>query len=349
MPKQFKCQNCSAIVRYDPSSHGLKCEYCGSVEVLEVKLERPEEHDLFSAPAHLGWDADVKIMKCDSCGAALASEGKISGKCAFCGSNFVKEQKPNPDIIRPESTVPFKIDLNGATQRFKRWLGKGFFRPGDLKKISRLQLLQGIYTPFWTYDCSAHSDWWAMSGYYYYVSKRVKTSQGWRTTQERKVRWVPSSGSRNGAYNDVLIIASKGLDEGMTKSIYPFELYALEAYRPEFLSGWLAEEYSVTLPKGWLKARRHVESREYQQCKFVVPGDTHRSLSVNTTLSDVTYKHMLLPIWVAAYQYKKKTYHFLINGQTGKDRGEAPISWLKVAAVALAIAASVIAVYFFAR
>jgi hypothetical protein len=38
----------------------------------------------------------------------------------------------------------------------------------------------------------------------------------------------------------------------------------------------------------------------------------------------------LLPVWIASYRYSNKVYNFMVNGQTGKVQGEAPISWWKV-------------------
>jgi len=49
----------------------------------------------------------------------------------------------------------------------------------------------------------------------------------------------------------------------------------------------------------------------------------------------------LLPIWLSAYSYGKKTYRFLVNGRSGEVQGERPYSWLKIIAAALAAAAAI--------
>ena len=43
-----------------------------------------------------------------------------------------------------------------------------------------------------------------------------------------------------------------------------------------------------------------------------------------------TYKHVLLPVYSTAYRYKNKTYTVLINGQTGRVKGEYPKSVAKI-------------------
>ena len=66
------------------------------------------------------------------------------------------------------------------------------------------------------------------------------------------------------------------------------------------------------------------------RCARDVPGDTHRGLVVNNHFSRETFKHVLLPIWIAAYRYNDKPYRFLVNGQTGEVTGEAPYSFWKI-------------------
>ncbi len=68
-----------------------------------------------------------------------------------------------------------------------------------------------------------------------------------------------------------------------------------------------------------------------------MPGDTHRNLNVQTNFSALAYKNALLPVWIAAYDYKGKPYRFLVNGVTGKVSGTAPWSWIKVTLLILTI------------
>ncbi|RMD75716.1 MAG: hypothetical protein D6818_01280, partial [Bacteroidetes bacterium] len=52
-----------------------------------------------------------------------------------------------------------------------------------------------------------------------------------------------------------------------------------------------------------------------------------------------TFKLVVLPVWIASYEYKGKRYHFMINGQTGKVSGHKPLSWVKILILVLAFAA----------
>jgi hypothetical protein len=252
----------------------------------------------------------------------------------------VKEHKDLSKVIKPWGVVPFKVDPDRAAELFKRWIGRGWFRPNDLKKMNTRGMLKGVYVPFWTFDCKAHSDWTAESGYHYYVTEHYTARENGRvvhkTRQVQKTRWVPSSGSRSGTYDDILVQASAGIDQAITARIHPFDLNGTMRYKGEYLAGWMSEEYTVPVKQGWDIARKKVNDEEYAKCGRDVPGDTHRSLRVHTKIDDETYKHILLPIWISSYNFRKKTYHFLINGQTGEVQGEKPWSWVKIALAVMA-------------
>ena len=219
-------------------------------------------------------------------------------------------------------------------------LGRGFFRPSPVKEIAKHAeaKLQGDYLPFWTLDAFTSSWWRAEAGYYYYVTESYwasddKGNRVRRTRQVQKVRWQPASGSLQLQFDDVLVPGTTSVERGMIEKIYPFDTNALVPYEAGFLSGWGAEAYTVDLRQAWATGQDIIREHVRQACAHEVPGDTHRNLQVDTAFSDMTYKHVLFPVWIASYRYKDKIYHFLINGQTGEVQGQAPISWIKVTLV----------------
>ncbi len=68
---------------------------------------------------------------------------------------------------------------------------------------------------------------------------------------------------------------------------------------------------------------------------------------MNTQHHDVTFKLMLVPIWVATYLYAGRNWQILINGRTGEVHGERPWSRTKIAtAVISGILLMVVVAYF---
>jgi hypothetical protein len=79
------------------------------------------------------------------------------------------------------------------------------------------------------------------------------------------------------------------------------------------------------------------------RCAGDVPGDTHRRLRASHRFDGVTVKLALLPLWIAAFHYRGATHRFLVNGQSGRVAGEAPLSIPRIALAAAALAALILA------
>jgi hypothetical protein len=356
--QRWKCDQCSAEMTFDAATQKLKCAFCGFTKDVPQEGGAIVEHDYHLdlgeglSQAQHGFGAEqTRISRCQECGANVAFSGNVtSTKCTFCGSSRVLEQAENQNAIRPESLLPFAIDKKSANAHFATWLKKLWFRPNDLKQLARVQEVNGVYVPFWTFDADVASRWTAEAGYYFYVEEEYTTQeQGQSVTKTRKVRntrWERAWGHRNDHYDDVLVCGSQGLPGELAARLHTFDTHQLVPYSPGYLAGWRAEEYAIDLQTGFSTAKETMAKSQQQRCTQDVPGDTQRNLSVSNTFSRVTFKHVLLPVWIAAYRYHDKAYRFLVNGQTGEVVGKAPWSWLKLTLFVLAVSALVVALYF---
>ena len=70
-----------------------------------------------------------------------------------------------------------------------------------------------------------------------------------------------------------------------------------------------------------------------------IGGDVQRIERMEVTHSHSTFKHVLLPVWLAAYAFGGKSYRLCINGRTGQVQGERPWSVWKLLGLAVLIAA----------
>lgn len=339
--RKFPCEGCGADLRWEPGVTAMKCPYCGFVKEVVARDEKIEERSLdagLRAPRDLGWGAERKVIVCKRCGAHTTLDPHVSASsCAFCGTTAVVEAPPNANVVRPEGLLPFRVPRETALGSFRAWQHRLWFRPNDLKSSSRMTTMQGAYIPFWTFDSATHSFWTAESGFYYYMQVRVREGGRMVTKSERHVRWEPSQGQLELFFDDVPIPASRGVDSGLTRTIEPFPTAELTPYDPSYLSGFLAEENAIDLPEAAELAKERMRDEIRAACARQVPGDTHRNLRVRSTFSAMAYKNALLPIWIAAYDYKGTPYRFLVNGVTGKCSGTAPWSWIKITLAVLAL------------
>ena len=357
----FKCNSCGSTLNYEPGTTKLKCPHCGTEQAIAPVAKPIVEHDIAELEpvpytSSQGFGAETRHFKCDRCGAITSlAQGQMATKCAFCDSPVVVETPPVPGMVMPESLVPFVVGREKAIQLFQGWLRGLWFRPSDLKKRAALAQIDGLYAPHFTFDANAFSRWSGYAGHYYYETEHYTAyengKQVQRTRQVQKIRWEYRSGTHNAFYDDVLIDASKGLPREILMRIYPYNLKGgLVPYRPDYLSGYKAEAYSIDPRDCWQSARGEMQQGERNECSRLLDGDTQRDLNVSTDFSDIKWKHLLLPAYVASYQYGAKVFRFMVNGQSGKVQGEAPYSWLKIGAtiavIAIVIAGIAAAKYF---
>ncbi len=340
---RFPCPQCGGELAWEPDAQKMKCQYCGAlVDVPQREGFHAEEHDLMAfldkAPMAEGYGVTLAAFTCKQCGATVQAPptDRRDITCPFCGSAYVAEAGEAPaNVIKPESLIPFKIDKKESQGMFQRWLGTGWFRPNDLKDLGRLDRVAGLYLPFFTFDARADSTWDAMAGYYYYVTEQVAEVENGRTVyrdrQVQKVRWEPASGQRADTYDDVLVPGVHQERLNLILKVYPYDTASLTPYNPMYLAGFGVLNSDMALKLVWQIAKQNMEADQVDRCSKDVPGDTQRDLSVQTRLSEQTFKHLLCPLWIGSFKYKGKIYPFVINGQTGKLYGDKPWSWVKIA------------------
>ncbi len=338
---QYRCESCGAPVQWSPEAGALACEFCGGKQAVPVAQQDIVEYSIDQALNHTGargLDRPVRRVRCNQCGAVMDLDpGLVAGRCGFCGTPGVVEVKAETELLRPESVLPFSISKDAAVQSYRSWLHGLWFRPNDLKRRAELKDIQGFYLPFWTYDAHADAWWTAEAGYYYYVTESYNDAQGRRQTRQvQKVRWERASGRLSQDFDDVLIYASRGLPRELCQAIEPFPTQELVPYDSRFLVGFGAEEYALDAKEGWQLAQTRMHEDLTRACSAQVPGDTQRNLQVRANFSEARFKHVLLPIWVAAYRYGEESYRFLVNGRTGEVQGTAPWSWVKITLAVLA-------------
>ena len=344
--KTFPCTGCGAKLSFSPGTKELRCEYCATANPIPEDGENVEELDFDTYLQALEGKMEVEEVeevRCEKCGAEQSMAGHLfAGHCTFCGAAIVSKGYASRRI-KPKSLVPFQVTRDRAAEAFRRWVRGLWLAPGDLKRYAQKDAgLAGVYLPYWTYDCRTASDYAGERGDDYWTTETYTTqdAQGKSVTQTRQVkhtRWTPAAGHVERFHDDVLVMASKSLPPRITGSVMRFDLKGLVPYQPQFVSGFQAEAYQVTLREGFPIAKRSIDEAVRALIRHDIGGDQQRIHSVSTRYSGVKFKHVLLPVWISAYRYRDKAYRFLINGQTGEVSGESPKSWWKIAAIALGV------------
>jgi hypothetical protein len=58
---------------------------------------------------------------------------------------------------------------------------------------------------------------------------------------------------------------------------------------------------------------------------------------MSPTRSGRTFKHVLVPVYVMTYVYRRQSYQVVVNGSNGRMGGTYPLSWVKIALIIAAV------------
>ncbi|MCL2645371.1 MAG: hypothetical protein FWD61_00020 [Phycisphaerales bacterium] len=341
--RKFPCKNCGARLDFDPAERALKCPYCGHVEEIAPSKSRIEEHDFQAALEKINMAQGTIASRssevtCPGCRAKVLLEDNVQTEmCPFCATHLENVPRTRAaEMICPESLLPFRVTRQESIDAFNKWIRARWFAPGDLRQFANLGQLSGVYIPFWTYDSMTYSHYTGQRGNDYWTTETYRGAKGQTyTRQVRHTRWTYVSGEVDHFFDDILVCASRSLPEKHVNQLEPWDLADLQPFDSRYLAGFKTERYVVSLGEGFQKAQQLMAPEIRRLITKDIGGDHQSISSVQTQYVGVTYKHLLLPLWLAVYRYRDRTYHILVNARTGEVCGTRPYSVVKIALAVL--------------
>lgn len=326
---EFKCPCCDAPLIFGGVSQQMKCEYCDNTFDLETlrafsDSKAPEE------PTEVQWEnanttewnsseeISMRTFLCDACGGELITDSHTAATfCPFCGNPTILPGRLSGGV-KPDAIIPFKTTKEDAKEAFlnlckgKPLLPKFFTQDQQLEKIT------GMYVPFWLYDCHADFD-----GSYHATRMRTWSDSNYNYTKTDHYLLTRRS---DASYSGIPMDGSSKMEDVFMESIEPYNYKDMVDFEMAYLSGFLADKYDVESKAGENRIRQRVEASmddllQDSLCGFHTVVPASRRLRIGHSKA----RYVLLPVWVLNTQYRKKTYTFAMNGQTGKITGSLPI------------------------
>ncbi len=356
--EELSCKHCAALLEFTPGTKDLVCQYCGTENVIASSADQIQELDFYTYKEKVAGQRrsiDISLVRCDSCGAQTQLPPEVIAEdCSFCGNSLMIDGATKCTIIEPQALLPFSVPKEEAFKEFRAWVNSLWFAPNALKKYAAVDnQLKGIYVPYWTYDCQTESEYEGLRGKHYTTQERTTVMVDGRPKSvmrsKTRTKWYPASGHQSIFFDDVLIVGTTTLYKETLEAISPFDLKNLTPFNEHYLRGFRTECYQIDLESGFKEAKYKIDNRINSAVRRDIGGDAQRIHYINTDYSGITFKHVLLPIWISSYQYKGKVYQFLINGRTGKVKGDRPYSKIKIALLVLFIAIVIFVIVFLNR
>ena len=357
----LKCKNCGALLHFKPGTHSLQCEYCSTVNEIdvppagEIKI-RAVDYDTFITESESTANTrEAIVVKCTNCGASTTLQpGITASTCPFCASPLVVNINSTRRIQKPHYVLPFIIKKETAVDNFNKWLKGLWWAPSDLSKTVSMgagSQLQGVYIPHWSYDADTVTRYTGQRGEYRYRTEtytaEVDGRTEIRTRQVRYTEWYPASGVVSCSFRDVLVSASPSLPQKTASTLEPWHLEQLVQFDERFLSGFRAETFQTSPTEGLAIAKRIMDPAIRNTICADIGGDDQQISNYNSEYNNKGIKYIMLPVWLNAYRYNGKVYQFVVNACTGEVVGERPWSWVKIALAILAGILAIAAISFF--
>ena len=255
----------------------------------------------------------MQVIQCDACaGSVVYDAGREVASCLFCGSIAVHPDDLT-EIPEPQTFVPFTVERERAEAAFRKWARSSWWYPREVRSLAID--LNDAMLPAWRFAAGVETHWAGL--------KSAMTRSGLQ----------PVSGVAK-TTSSVMVPASLGLSEGELAKLEPFESTGEQTWDTD-AQAVPHEVPSVSEPAALGRARERMSAmhrrrirrdNRLQRCKGASLLEVHRT------------ELLMLPIWIGSFRYRDLPWRFVINAQTGKVTGRAPLDRIKVGAtIALAV------------
>lgn len=325
MPTIYKCPGCGAAMEFDSATQKLGCPSCG------MQIDVHEYEQKYSQDSAQGeYDKEMKMYRCNTCGAELVADEYTSATfCSFCGNPTLMEDRLKGGFA-PSTIIPFKIDRNKAVEIYRSWCKKGPLTPSELSRSSTIEKISGLYVPYWLYDYSAQTDMRA-------EAENVRTTRN-GDTEYTYTDHFQVFRNVSAQFEKIPADASEKMPDDAMDKLEPFNYGELTTFAMPYLSGYLSERYNYTADQIEERARKRADKYITDIARSTMTGySSVRVIGNDINMKQTGSQYALFPVWVLNYRFGKKNFQFMLNGQTGKIVADRPVSEKKAFGYGLGI------------
>lgn len=333
-PHVFPCESCGADQEYFIGHSSLRCSFCGFIKEIPLDEREIEEQDYRATLRALeerqepDATAEGEKVQCSSCSAEVVFEGSVtSTECAYCGSPIQRARvHTETGRIPVDGLIPFAVDKPAARSSLRRWMSGLWFAPSNFKKQAALGKFEGVYLPYWTFDTMTFCQYQGQRGDHYTETR----GSGKNKRTVRKTRWSHRSGHFQRFFDDVLTLAATNVPLDLLRELEPWPLQKCVPFQPEYLAGLQARTYDTRLEDGFEAAQERIRAALHADVRSRIGGDVQRITRLDARHDAITFKHLLLPLWLLTYRYGGRTFQVVVNAETSEVHGERPWSVPKI-------------------
>lgn len=340
--ENIKCDGCGSNMAFDPKSQMLYCAHCGKKVEFATHQTASEQNISLIFGQEENVDEETVVFRCENCGAKVVlDKSETAKKCPYCSTAHVVQDQEIKGI-KPNGVLPFTFDKEKASEYLKVWGKKKWLAPKKFKKQLQGSKMSGVYTPCFTFDSQTTSRYVGRIG-----ERRTRTvGSGKNRRTETYIVYRMISGTLDEFFDDVQISAGEKITQKEFNKLCPYMTNDAKEYEKNYLLGFMAYHYDKDAVTCWGEAKSVIDSEIRRLILSKYSYSVVDYLNVSTEHSNVSFKYVLLPVYVGHYTFNKKDYRFFVNGTNGKVWGKSPVSFFKTLFLVLGIIAFIVLLWF---
>lgn len=345
--RTYPCAKCGGSLVFGILEQELRCPNCGNLEpIIEDAGREVAEQDFRGALAAIhsgalahtselvgGPDAEKEVV-CQSCGGHTTFRGTLTAvRCPYCATPIQRDDVHDaPSRLAVDGVLPFAVDEKTANEVIDKWINSRWFAPNEFKKYSTTGSFTSIYAAYFTYDADTTTEYRGQRGDNYMVT--VGSGENRRT--EVRTRWSPRWGTVGDSFDDVPILANTGFEDKHVHALEPWPTQTARPFSAEYIAGHLCRTYDHDVEESFGPAKQRIEAGIRETVRRDIGGDHQRISAMSVHYQSLTFKHLLLPIWLLTVVYQQRPFQVFINGVTGEVQGQRPYSVIKITLAVIA-------------
>lgn len=218
----------------------------------------------------------------------------------------------------PELILPFEIDREQAAHIFLRRFAADKMASADFSEAVHHNSFGQQYISACLFECDVTTA----------INADCTKRQDGAIAEYSAERTVQSH------FSEIIMYAGSRADDTLLRLLEPYNLEKAEAFSAEALGEIQTDTAEAACEDLFAKAKPEIEKLAKEAAEKTLKDYTDKkTVSCTHSFSDITAKHILLPVWVLECSCSGRPCRIFLNGQTGRVAGVPPRSIKKAAAL----------------
>lgn len=207
--------------------------------------------------------------------------------------------------------IPFNVKKEVCSDLFYAWAKTLWFAPFDFQSSLILNEFKAVFIPYWEFEVETFTK---------YNGSNCNSKQFWISGS----RW--EVGVYFNKFSHIMVCAAGSREASLIQYIEPWKENQREPFNQNHMEDAEIQPSTLEPDRAWASVGKpsvqlSIEDGIRKQVQRKMTG-----LTMDTSFSNQKVRRVFVPVFSTTYEYRGKSYSFLINANTAKTYGDRPFS-----------------------